>query len=84
MYLVVFMLIMSSCGSQDYVKFKEDDPFIIGMIEKTNDGVKYIEKDFSLTGSESFSVRKGHVLSDVDLGYEVGDTLRLEVKRINR
>lgn len=78
--VILLSTFLVGCGSQDYVRFETDDPFIIGTVIKDDDGVTYYKSHFEVSLSTAWSLRKAHVFSDVDLGYNVGDTLNLQIK----
>lgn len=74
---LIFLLsvVLSSCGNES-VRDTKNEPFIIMIITKTDDGkFIYSKGKFERPVREFFASGRQSIETDYDAGYKVGDTL---------
>jgi hypothetical protein len=77
LYAVLAAVLLSSCGNEPVIH-TEDNPFIIGRIEKVDDNKwRYERQEWDVTLGNFASTGKQSITVDKQLPYQVGDTLRL-------
>jgi hypothetical protein len=74
--LILFsLLLLTSCGSE-LVHHTEENPFIIGKIEKLHNGeIRYYKSNWERLSKEIFASEKQSITLSEDYGYSIGDTL---------
>lgn len=77
LYAVLVVVLFTSCGNEPVIH-TEENPFIIGRIEKVGDKYwRYERQNWDVTLGNVFSSGKQSITVDKRLPYQVGDTLHL-------
>lgn len=77
LFAVLAALLLSSCGNEPVIN-TEENPFVIGRIEKVGDNqARYERQKWDVTLGNFASTGKQSITVDKQLPYQVGDTLRL-------
>ena len=70
------IVLLSGCGIET-VRSTKEEPFVIKTIRLTNDGkFLYSKNKWERAGSEFFAADYQTIETDIDLGYQVGDTIK--------